>query len=151
MLGIIIAAIIGLWKYFFTATVFEVIFVSLMNFLFWWYIVTSSILMAIVFLVMLGVTGTAMVGGAGMGNSAGGKIIGGLLGLAGGAGISVLMAAVSLIRCALLIGGAHLLSTAVALSGKVYVWDTKTLIFGSVAILLGLVLSSSNSSSSKSS
>lgn len=135
MIGILLAAVVGSFKFFLMSAAYEAAFLSAANFLFWWYVVTSSLLILVVGLAMLGVTGAATIGGAGLGGW-----LGAVLGFAGGATLSTLIAVMSLLRCALLIGGAHFLHKSVVLSGSAYSWDVKTLVIGAVAIVLGIII-----------
>jgi hypothetical protein len=150
MLGIFITVLIGIYQYLFITQTFEVIYLSLTHFLFWWYIITSGIAMLLIAAISIGITGYGAYKGSGLGYSGGGKILGGLLGLAGGGAFSLVLMAVFAVGCGLKIGGVYLLSTAVTVAGQGYAWDIKTLIFGALALLLGLIMGkSSRSSSSK--
>ena len=135
MVGIVLAAIVGFLKLLLTSGAHEAAFLTAANFLFWWYVVTSSVLIVIVGLAMLGVMSAATIGGAGLGGW-----LGAVIGFAGGATLSTLIAVMSLLRCALLIGGAHFLQKSVVFDGLAYSWDSKALMIGGIAIFLGIVI-----------
>lgn len=150
MFGIVIAVLIGLFQYIFATKAPEAIWLISTNFLFWWYIVWSSVLAIIVFLVMLGITGATTFVAGSTGYGAGSKLLRGIGGFVGGGALSLLVGVLFSISAGLKIGGVYLLSTAVTLTEHGYVWNTTTLIFGTLALVVGLIMSKSSSSSSSS-
>ena len=150
MFGVIIAIWIGLFQYIFVTKAPEAIWLISTNFLFWWYIVWSSVLAIIVFLVMLGIMGVTTFAAGSTGYGAGSKLLRGIGGFVGGGALSLLVGVLFFISAGLKIGGIYLLSTAVVLTEQGYVWNTTTLIFGTLALVVGLIMSKSSGSSSSS-
>lgn len=151
MFGVVIAVLIGLFQYIFVTKAPEAIWLTSTSFLFWWYIVWSSILAINILLVMLRITGDTTFAAGSSGYGAGSKLLRGIGGFVGGGALSLLVGVLFFIFAVLKIGGAYLLSTAVTLTEQGYVWDTTTLIFGTLALVIGLIMSKSSSSSSLSS
>jgi len=150
MFGVVIAVLIGLFQYIFITKTPEAIWLTSTGFLFWWYIVWSSILAIIVFLVMLVITGATTFAAGSTGYGAGSKLLRVIGGFVGGRAFSLLVGVLFFISAGLKIGGIYLLSTAVALTEQGYVWNTTTLIFGALALVVGLIMSKSSGSSSSS-
>jgi len=149
MLGLIIAFVYAAIVYFIVQppSTLPDAFLDATNFLFWWYIVTSAILGAIMVVIVLGMLGGGLILGL-----KGWGIAGGLLGFLGGGAISIFVAIVFVIRTGCLIGGVWLLhhSLAIASVGNVE-WDMPKLVFGGILLLIGLLMNRSSGHSSSSS
>lgn len=146
MLGVVVAIIYAAIVYLFGApnTPAET-FVSAINFLFWWYIITSIILMIIYLLIALIITGTLTCAGGKRGG-----VWGGILGFLGGGVLSGLIIILGIIARGLLIVGTYLLKNSLVLnpdgSGQ---WIITKLIIGGLLLVIGLIMNKNSSSSSK--
>lgn len=148
MLGIIIALVLAAWDALVANGTLVTAFFSAVDFLWVWYWIWTVVLGVFIGVMVLVIT----VGGgiAGADRLTRSRWLGGMVGLTAGGAISALIIVLTGIRSALLLIGVYLLKTA----GNVGMvnfneFDTKKLIFGSLLLLIGLILSRSSKSSSK--
>ncbi len=146
MLGVFIALVITVWKYFVLHQAPEIIFLSITNFLLWWFIITSAIILVICLisfiLMTLGITigGRELQGGA----------LGGIAGFLGGSALSLIALIIVAICRGLLISGTYLIHHSLIINNNVPEWNLEKLILGIVLLFIGLIASKSSSSSSSS-
>ena len=143
MLGIAIAVIVAVWVTVFGGNTMEAGFLSGVGFLWVWYWIWTIVLGFIVALVMLGVTGALTF----LGSEETQSKLGGFLGFAVGGTLSILVIAHFAMTRALLPIGTYLLMTA-GMPGMTFAeFSTSKLIFGTLLLLIGLVMSKNSSSS----
>ncbi len=137
------AILIGLLQYIFVTRAPEAIWLTSTSFLFWWYIAWSSVRVVVIFLVILGIiSATTFVAGS-TGYGAGSKLLRGIGGFVGSGIISLPIGALFFISSGLKIGGAYMLSIAVMLAEQGYEWNTTILVFGTLTLVVGLIMSKS--------
>ncbi len=156
MIGVIIALVMAGWKYFISHQTANVIFLSTTNFLFWWFVITSAIIVAIYLVVALLTIAGMTIGGAGVGAGAEksgvlGGIFGGIFGLLGGSALSAIALVLILIARGLLIFGVYLAYHSLIMTDGNLEWNVSKLILGIVLFLIGLIMNKSSGSSSSSS
>ncbi len=143
MLGIVIAVIIAAASAVIGGHTMEAAFLSGLGFLWVWYWIWAIVTLVVIGLIMLAVmAGTTILGAGALG------WVGGFLGLAGGAAMSALAIVLVSINNALLLGGTYLLMTAGTSTMTFAEFSTNKLIFGTLLLVIGLVMSRSSSSSS---
>lgn len=145
MFGIVIAVIVAAWTVFIGGNTMEAGFLSGMGFLWVWYWIWTTVIGVFITGMMLIVTGALMFASA----DAMGSKVGSLLGFAGGAALSILVITIVMISRALLLGGTYLLMTSGTSEMSFADFNTNNLIFGTLLLVVGLVMSKSASSSSK--
>ena len=144
MFGIVIAVIVAAWTVFISDNTIEAGFLSGMGFLWIWYWIWTVIIGIFITGMMLVVTGALTFASA----DAIGSKVGGLLGFAGGGALSILFITIVMISRALLLGGTYLLMTSGSPEPCFADFSTNKLIFGTLFLAVGLVMSKSASSSS---
>lgn len=150
MLGIVIAALIAAWTVFMSKATMVSGFLAAAHFLWIWYWIWTAVIGVIVVVIMLVITGAFTIGGAD--TMLRSRWLGGLAGLMVGGGFSIFILVMTSVTRALLLVGTYLLMTAGSAGMKSFnEFDSTKLIFGGSLLLLGLILSRSSSSRSKSS
>ena len=144
MFGIVIAIIVAAWTVFISGHTMEAGFLSGMGFLWVWYWIWTIVIGALLVTMMLVATGALTFASA----DAMGSKVGGLLGFVGGGALSILVIAIVMISRALLLGGTYLLMTAGTPEMHFADFNTNNLIFGTLLLVVGLVMSKSTGSSS---
>jgi hypothetical protein len=145
MFGIVIAVIVAAWTVFISGNTMEAGFLSGMGFLWVWYWIWTVVIGVFITGMMLVVTGAMTFASA----DAMGSKVGGLLGFAGGGALSILVITTVMISRALLLGGTYLLMTSGTPEMSFADFNTNNLIFGTLLLVVGLVMSKSANSSSK--
>ncbi len=140
MFGIVIAVIVAAWTVFISGNAMEVGFLSGMDFLWVWYWIWTVVIGGMI----LVVTGALTFSSA----DAMGSKVGGLFGFAAGGALSILVITIVMISRALLLGGTYLLMTSGSPEMSFADFNTNKLIFGTLLLVVGLVMSRSASSSS---
>lgn len=148
MFGIVIAVLVAAWAVFIGNSNMEAGFLSAVGFLWVWYWIWTVVIGLIFLVVMLGATGALTLAGADSARSRLGGLFGGMLGFAAGGALSILVIGVVMISRALLLGGVYLLMTSGSPQMSFTEFSTNKLIFGTLLLVLGLVMSKSSSSSS---
>lgn len=143
MLGIVIAAVVAAWTTFIGGHSMEAGFLSATGFLWVWYWIWTIVVAFIAAGIMLVATGAMTLAGA----ESFGKV-GGFLGFAAGGALSALVLVLVMISRALLLGGTYLLMTSGTPEMAFSQFSTNKLIFGTLLLVIGLVISKSSSSSS---
>jgi hypothetical protein len=144
MLGIVIAVIVAAWTVFVGGHTMEAGFVSATGFLWVWYWIWTVIIGIFTAGMMLVVTGVMTFAAA----DAIGSKLGGFLGFAGGGALSVLIVTVIMISRALLLGSSYLLMTSGTAQMSFTEFSTNKLIFGTLLLVVGLMMSKATSPSS---
>lgn len=144
MLGIVIAVIVAAWTVFFGGHTMEAGFLSATGFLWMWYWIWTVVIGIFVAGMILVATGVMTFVAA---DHIGSKL-GGFLGFVAGGTLSVLVVTVVMISRALLLGGTYLLMTSGTAQMSFAEFSTNKLIFGTLLLVVGLVMSKSTSSSS---
>lgn len=144
MLGIVIAVIVAAWATFISGHSMEAGFLSATGFLWVWYCIWTVVIALIAAGIMLVATGVMTFAGA----ESLGKV-GGFLGFAAGGALSALILIMVMVSRALLLGGTYLLMTSGAPEMAFAQFNTNKLIFGTLLLVIGLVMSKSSSSSSR--
>lgn len=144
MLGIVIAVIVAAWTVFIGGHTMEAGFLSATGFLWVWYWIWTVVIGVFAFGMMLVATGAMTFAAA----DAMGSKLGGFLGFAAGGALSILVVTVVMISRALLLGGTYLLMTSGTAQMSFAEFSTNKLIFGTLLLVVGLVMSKATSSSS---
>lgn len=110
----------------------EKIFMRATNFLFYWYLVVTCIIVGIVILIF-------SLGGAVVTESEG--IIGIIAGILVGSGLGIVIAALIVLLSLFSIIGAHLLRTSVKEVEGTFKWDRTRLVIGMALLLISLLIS----------
>lgn len=143
MFGVFLALLAAGWKYFISHQAAGVIFLSVTNLLFWWYVITSSILLAISLVVYLILIATGTVGGAASGAALGdtkGGVIGGVLGFFGAGALSIISLVKFIVKKAVLIFGVYLLHHSLIITDGLMEWNMGNVIIGGALFTIGLVI-----------
>lgn len=144
MLGVAIALLIAGWGYFIADRVVELVFLSATNFLFWWYIVFTSIIAVVYGLIFL----ISIICGTAFGAVCGGKL-GAILGFLGGSALSTIGLAKLVVKRGLLIFGTHMLhNSVVIITDSSPEWNMSKVVFGAILLVIGLIMNKKNSGSS---
>jgi len=141
MLGIVIAVIVAAWTVFIGGNTMEIGFLSATGFLWVWYWIWTVVVLIIVSGIMLVTMGALTFAGA--------KIfgkVGGFFGFVAGGAFPILVAARVMIARALLLGGTYLLMTSGTLEMTFSQFSTSKLIFGTLLLVIGLVISKKSGS-----
>ena len=144
MLGIVIAVVVAAWTVIIGGHTMEAGFLSATGFLWVWYWIWTVVVGVFVAGMMLVATGVMTFAAA----DAMGSKIGGFLGFAAGGALSILVATLVMISRVLLLGGTYLLMTSGTSEMAFAQFNTNKLIFGTLLLVVGLVISKSSSSSS---
>ncbi len=143
MFGLFLALLIAGWKYFISHQAAAVIFLSTTNILFWWYVITASILLAISLVVYLALILGGTIGGAASGAALGetkGGIVGGVLGFFGAGALSIISLVIFVVKKAVLIFGVYLLHHSLIITDGLAEWNMTKVIIGGALFIIGLVL-----------
>ena len=144
MIGLVLAVLYVGWKYMFGGDMpVEAAFIGAAGFLYVWYWIWTIVQGIFNGLVSLGIFGAGAVAGGGSRFG----MLGGVLGGLAGGGLSVNILAIFAVKSAALLVGAYLLEHSGTATMAFAEFDTKKMVIGAILILVGLVMSSSSSSS----
>lgn len=111
----------------------ERIFMKATNFLFYWYLIVTAIIVSIIIVI-------CSLGGAVLGAESDG-LVAVLVGSLAGSGLGIVIAALVVLFSLFSIIGAHLLRTSVTEVEGAFKWDRARLVIGIVLFLISLLLS----------
>ena len=151
MVGLILAVLYVGWKVMMNNGMTpEAAFLGASTFLYYWYWTWSIICAGVIGFLCLVITLGAGAKATEIGDSGLGKTVGFFGGVVVGGGVSLLLLATLVVRCALYIVGAYLLMTSGTPDIPFAEFNHTKLIVGGILLLIALLIRSKSSSSSKS-
>ncbi len=144
MVGLIFALVYVAWKFAFSSQTLEDSFLAASTFLYYWHWTWSIVLAVLVGLAILVIT----LGASAKGHEEGG-IGGAIVGLLLGGGASVFLITMFAAQRALLLIGSYLMMTSGTYGMDFSQFDKVKIIFGSILMLVGIILGRARSSSNK--